>query len=69
LDHQILLSIKDDGIGFDERSANGGASPIHLGLRGMKERALALSGTLAIESAPARGTEIRASFPINSKED
>jgi PAS domain S-box-containing protein len=69
LDHQILLSIKDDGIGFDERSANGGASPIHLGLRGMKERALALSGTLAIESAPTRGTEIRASFPINSKED
>jgi PAS domain S-box-containing protein len=69
LDHKILLSIKDDGIGFDERAANGGASATHLGLRGMKERALALSGTLEIDSAPARGTEIRASFPTNSKED
>jgi PAS domain S-box-containing protein len=69
LDHKILLSVRDDGIGFDKRSANGGASAIHLGLRGMKERALALSGTLEIESAPARGTEVRASFPTNGKED
>jgi PAS domain S-box-containing protein len=69
LDHKVLLSIRDDGIGFDERSTNGGAAAIHLGLRGMKERALALSGTLEIESAPAGGTEIRASFPTNSKED
>jgi PAS domain S-box-containing protein len=69
LDHKVVLSIRDDGIGFDERSTNGGAAAIHLGLRGMKERALALSGTLEIESAPAGGTEIRASFPTNSKED
>jgi PAS domain S-box-containing protein len=69
LDHKILLSVRDDGIGFDKRSANGGASAVHLGLRGMKERALALSGTLEIESAPARGTEVRASFPTNGKED
>jgi len=69
LDHKIVVSIRDDGTGFDERSANGGASAIHLGLRGMRERALALGGMLEIESAPARGTEIRASFPTNGKED
>jgi PAS domain S-box-containing protein len=68
LDHQIVLSIKDDGIGFDE-SANGGASAIHLGLRGMKERALAVGGTLDIESGPARGTVVRAYFPTESTED
>ena len=33
----------------------------------MKERALALGGTLEIESAPAQGTEIRACFPTESK--
>jgi PAS domain S-box-containing protein len=68
LKHKIVLSIKDDGIGFDERSANGDASATHLGLRGMKERALALNGTLEIKSVAARGTEIRVSFPTNSKE-
>jgi PAS domain S-box-containing protein len=69
LDHKIVLSIKDDGIGFDQFSPNGGASAIRLGLTGMKEHALALGGTLEIESAPAQGTEIRAYFPAESKED
>ncbi|MGI9069263.1 MAG: PAS domain S-box protein [Pyrinomonadaceae bacterium] len=68
LDHKIVLSIKDDGIGFDE-SSNGGASAIHLGLRGMKERALAVGGTLDIESGSNRGTEVRAHFPTAGKED
>lgn len=69
LDHKIVLSIKDDGIGFDEFSQNGGTFAIRLGLTGMKERALALGGTLEIESVPAQGTEIRAYFPTDSKED
>jgi signal transduction histidine kinase len=69
LDQKIVLSIKDDGIGFKERAANGGAAAIQLGLRGMRERALAVGGTLEIESAPARGTEIRAYLPTESKGD
>lgn len=67
LDHKIVLSIKDDGIGFKERTPDGDASAIRLGLRGMRERALAVGGTLEIESAPARGTEIRAYLPTESK--
>jgi PAS domain S-box-containing protein len=67
VDHQIVLSIKDDGIGFISKTNGGAASS--LGLRGMKERALALGGTLKIESGAAQGTEIRASFPTESKED
>ncbi|MDQ2977543.1 MAG: PAS domain S-box protein [Acidobacteriota bacterium] len=62
LNHDIVLTIKDDGIGFDEPSTNGTASASRLGLRGMKERALALGGRLEIKSSSARGTEIRACF-------
>jgi PAS domain S-box-containing protein len=57
------LKITDNGVGFDvgalikdSRSA--------LGLRGMEERAVAARGHLKIDSAPARGTEVRASFPL-----
>ena len=60
---------KDDGSGFDALSPNGGASATRLGLRGMKERALALGGTLEIESGPAQGTKIRAYFPTESKRE
>ncbi len=64
-DHKIVLSIKDDGVGFG-KPTNGGPTAIHLGLQGMKERALALGGTLTIDSVVAQGTEIRASFPTGS---
>jgi PAS domain S-box-containing protein len=62
LNHEIILSIKDDGIGFDEPAPDGAASASRLGLRGMKERALGLGGRLEISSSSARGTEIRAYF-------
>lgn len=62
----ISLSIKDDGIGFDERSL--GTSSTHfLGLQGMKERALALGGKLEVNSICSEGTEILAFFPNGSK--
>ena len=66
LNREIFLSIKDDGIGFDAQFLNG-TSPIRLGLRGMRERALALGGRLEIESASSQGTEIRAYLPNESK--
>jgi PAS domain S-box-containing protein len=68
VDHKIVLSIKDDGIGF-RAPTNGEVTATQLGLRGMKERALALGGALKIKSQPAQGTEIRATFPTFSKED
>jgi signal transduction histidine kinase len=58
-DH-VALEICDDGIGFDPR----GNFPGHLGLHSMRERIERLGGTLAVESAPGKGTEIRAWMPI-----
>ena len=69
LNREIFLSIKDDGIGFDAPFPKDGSSPIRLGLRGMRERALALGGRLEIESASSVGTEIRAYFPNGSKKN
>ncbi|HEV7746629.1 MAG TPA: PAS domain S-box protein [Pyrinomonadaceae bacterium] len=62
LNGQIRLAVKDDGVGFDAHSQNRAPFTTHLGLRGMRERALALSGRLDVKSSP-RGTRISASFP------
>ena len=55
----IGLEVADDGVGFDPS----GAFPGHLGLRSMRERVAALGGTLEIDSAPGRGTRVRARIP------
>lgn len=51
---ELLLSVRDDGIGI--AADDGRARPGHLGLVGMRERALAIGGRLQISSAPGRGT-------------
>jgi PAS domain S-box-containing protein len=63
----LELRIRDDGVGFDigwllKNSGSGSASA--LGLRGMKERAVALNGRLKIDSKPKSGTKISVSFPL-----
>jgi PAS domain S-box-containing protein len=62
---RMLLTVMDDGIGFDvdvlRKNALAAAA---LGLRGMEERALAVGGQLEIDSGPGRGTIVRASFPL-----
>ncbi|MEP6911677.1 MAG: ATP-binding protein, partial [bacterium] len=69
LNRELLLSIKDDGIGFDATFLKDGSSSSRLGLRGMRERALAVGGRLEIESASSVGTEIRAYFPNGSNKN
>jgi two-component system sensor histidine kinase UhpB len=62
---RLLLSVRDDGRGFDVAEAlQRAAMGRHLGLLGMRERVEALGGTLEIESAPGQGTEIRARVPL-----
>ena len=57
-DSQLYLCVKDDGQGLER-----GRSKSTLGLRGMEERALSVSGRLEILSTPSQGTEIRVWFP------
>jgi PAS domain S-box-containing protein len=53
---RAIVEVADDG--------RGGADPAHgSGLRGLADRVEALDGVLRVESAPGRGTRIRAEIP------
>ncbi len=48
-----LVSVRDDGVGFDQDAASAG-----LGLESMRQRAEAIDGSLSLRSAPGQGTAI-----------
>lgn len=54
------LRVADDGTGIPTGAEAGQG----FGLRGMRERAERLNGTLAVSSAPSRGTEILVRLPL-----
>ncbi len=58
-DRQVVLEVTDDG--------RGSAGPEGQGIRGMRERMVALGGGLAIETSDAGGTRVRASVPLAAK--
>jgi len=57
-DSEIVLTVEDDGIGFDPGRTRG------LGMLGMEERIRQLGGRLEVQSSPAKGTTIRATLPV-----
>ncbi len=59
---EALLSISDDGAGFDPH----GQFPGHLGLQSMRERLEEAGGRLAVESAVGAGTRIEARLPLQT---
>ena len=60
-DGWLLLTIADDGVGFEpDRVMQKGT----LGILGMKERAAMIGGLFNIDSAPGKGTEVRVHLPI-----
>ncbi len=59
-DGGLLLSVGDDGVGFEPAD---GALGGHLGLIGMRERVQLVGGTLDIESARGHGTTVLAWVP------
>jgi PAS domain S-box-containing protein len=57
---ELVLRISDDGKGFDPT----GSFPGHLGLHSMRERIIAVGGTLDIDSAPGKGTCLGVRLPM-----
>lgn len=57
---KILLSVEDDGHGFDTRRIRG------LGLVGMEERVHHLGGALSVRSRPGHGTTVAVELPLAS---
>jgi signal transduction histidine kinase len=60
-DGHIVISVLDDGHGFDASSDAGG-----LGLTGMQERVELANGSLALSSSPS-GTSIEVSLPVERR--
>lgn len=59
IDLHIVLSIQDDGQGFNPQEAVNG-----MGLSNVRKRAEALKGDVSIESAPNTGTTLRIAIPL-----
>ena len=59
----LVLEIEDRGTGFQTDKK----SPTSIGLSSMRERVLALNGTLMVESIPGRGTSLIAQLPLPAK--
>ena len=57
----LIIEVRDHGTGFDLSKVTGKG----IGLTGMYERALALNGTLTIESTPGAGTYLLAKLPLS----
>jgi len=62
----IRMEIKDDGKGFQVERVLFAKRHKRLGLIGMRERVEMIGGSIAVESAPGKGTTIRAQIPFNN---
>jgi signal transduction histidine kinase len=58
-DNRIILTIKDDGVGFDQDKRSSG-----IGLKNMKSRVTLLHGQFTINSIPGKGTSISVDVPM-----
>jgi PAS domain S-box-containing protein len=80
-DEQIVLSVQDDGIGFEQRATRSSANDDmlleggwtipygHFGLLGIQERAVQLGGRLQITSAPGQGMTLRVELPLSEAKE
>lgn len=67
-DGQLLVSVRDNGKGFDPDKVPGVADG-HFGLDGIRGRVARLSGTFELESAPGNGTHATIRIPAPPEEE
>ena len=60
---EMVLSVRDDGVGFSLEQPR---KPQSLGIVGLRERAYLLQGRVDIRSAPGAGTVVEARIPVRS---
>lgn len=65
----VTLSVRDDGVGFDQRWLDPWADDGHFGLLGARERATIMGGHFELESAPRVGTEVTVDIPLTPREE
>ena len=67
LANTILITIEDDGAGFDAAEVERAPGRVGLGLIGIRERASQLRGTVRLESAPGKGTRLTVELPAYAR--
>jgi len=63
-DGSAILEVRDDGVGFDPNAISLRPEGRGHGLLGIRERLNAVGGSVQINSAPGRGTELEISVPL-----
>ena len=66
IDLLLLDLLLPDGSGFDVSSVLTSGGKRGLGLQGIQDRLEAVGGTFEIISAPGKGTELRATIPLET---
>jgi two-component system, NarL family, sensor histidine kinase UhpB len=61
-DGQVVLRVRDDGRGIDERAAHNAG-----GLGGMRERAMLIGGRLVVTRVRPSGTEVLFELPVENR--
>jgi len=64
-ERQLRLRFRDDGKGIDPELLKEGGRPGHYGMRGMRERAKLVGGSLDVWSEIDAGTEVELSIPTS----
>ena len=64
-DQHIVMTIEDDGEGFDHSIRSRDEARPEMGLIGMRERVALVNGTFDIESAAGQGTAIIVAVPVD----
>jgi signal transduction histidine kinase len=57
--NMLLVSITDDGVGFDTAVASGG-----IGMKNLRQRAAAIEGAIVVSSTPGQGTVVSLRVPV-----
>ncbi|HEY40288.1 MAG TPA: response regulator [Dehalococcoidia bacterium] len=65
---KLVISIVDNGRGFDTSAVSSEFTEGHIGIRSMKERTRIMNGTINIESRPGKGTTVILTVPTGKVE-
>jgi len=64
-DAAIHVRVRDNGVGFDALEPGADTKHASFGLHAMAERVRQVGGRVDVRSAPGRGTEVHARFPVS----
>jgi len=67
IDGELRVEVRDRGKGFDKDAKTKGGDPVSFGLFSIRERMMALGGSLELESEPEKGTRATLVLPFNGE--